>query len=377
MLKKKIIIFDNNEDLIESINSSSYNIDDFTFFIANDFQQARYLTKKNLPDLLLISPFINNFEGTDFFQYIRSELYNEFIPIILLVPKNKLDSEEILGMEHNADGIIHTPINSKHLSEKIHNYFLKIDKIKQKYEEQINNLKGSISIALPHEFRTSLNTILGYSNAIYDITNQKFDVNPKVLIDINEIKDMSKAIVNAGNYLSRLTENIILYTKLQLIHPSETNHEIEKNRIYNSKEIIEEIIYTFQNDTNRKNDIIYSIENCIIGLPYYHFHKIIFELIENAIKFSVFGTPIKINTHIENNLYKVSIFDSGIGMTEEQLENVGAYKQFDRDYYEQQGAGLGLILAKELVSIYNGKFEINSQLNVGTEVIIYLPIIVI
>jgi signal transduction histidine kinase len=74
----------------------------------------------------------------------------------------------------------------------------------------------------------------------------------------------------------------------------------------------------------------------------------------------------------EKNFLVISISDQGRGMSEEQLECIGAYMQFDRAKYEQQGMGLGLAIARLLAEIFGGQLDITSQQNQGTTVRITL-----
>jgi signal transduction histidine kinase len=60
-------------------------------------------------------------------------------------------------------------------------------------------------------------------------------------------------------------------------------------------------------------------------------------------------------------------------MNDQQIANIGAFIQFERQFYEQQGMGLGLSLAKTLVEFYGGKIDIQSQENVGTNLCISIP----
>jgi signal transduction histidine kinase len=60
-------------------------------------------------------------------------------------------------------------------------------------------------------------------------------------------------------------------------------------------------------------------------------------------------------------------------MNDQQIANIGAFIQFERQFYEQQGMGLGLSLAKTLVEFYGGKIDIQSQENVGTTLCISIP----
>ncbi|MFN5817388.1 MAG: ATP-binding protein, partial [Pseudanabaena sp.] len=62
-------------------------------------------------------------------------------------------------------------------------------------------------------------------------------------------------------------------------------------------------------------------------------------------------------------------------MTEEQINKIGAFVQFDRRHYEQQGIGLGLKIVKKIVEIYQGKFSISSVYGQGTTVNIELPLV--
>ena len=59
-------------------------------------------------------------------------------------------------------------------------------------------------------------------------------------------------------------------------------------------------------------------------------------------------------------------------MTTEQISNIGIYMQFDRKIYEQQGMGLGLIIAKKLTELHGGYFEIRSKLGESTVITINL-----
>jgi signal transduction histidine kinase len=62
-------------------------------------------------------------------------------------------------------------------------------------------------------------------------------------------------------------------------------------------------------------------------------------------------------------------------MSKEDIENIGAYIQFDRETHEQQGMGLGLALAQRIVEGYKGVFTITSQEGTGTEVTVKFPIL--
>lgn len=70
----------------------------------------------------------------------------------------------------------------------------------------------------------------------------------------------------------------------------------------------------------------------------------------------------------------VSLKDEGRGMSKEQIDSISALSQFERTIYEQQGIGLGLVIAKKMVELHDGSFVIESEESQGTRVIFSLPI---
>ncbi len=117
-----------------------------------------------------------------------------------------------------------------------------------------------------------------------------------------------------------------------------------------------------------------NINNIYVEISTESFHKIIHELVENAFTFSTIGTEVKIDLQIiDDEFIEIQIIDSGRGMSEEHLSSVGAMIQFERDVFEQQGIGLGLIIARKIIKLHDGHFEIKSNIGNGTIVKFTLP----
>jgi len=77
---------------------------------------------------------------------------------------------------------------------------------------------------------------------------------------------------------------------------------------------------------------------------------------------------------VENkNTLIVRIEDNGRGMSQNQISRIAALAQFDRDFYEQQGVGLGLVIAKKVTELHDGNFQINSKEGKGTIVNLTIP----
>ena len=75
----------------------------------------------------------------------------------------------------------------------------------------------------------------------------------------------------------------------------------------------------------------------------------------------------------DQRILHVRIMDQGRGLTQDQIARVGAHMQFDRKFYEQQGAGMGLIICKRLAELHGGSFKIQSEPLVMTTSTVELP----
>lgn len=79
------------------------------------------------------------------------------------------------------------------------------------------------------------------------------------------------------------------------------------------------------------------------------------------------------SSQVTDKAWLFNILDGGRGMSDQQIADIGAFMQFERQFYEQQGMGLGLSLAKILVEFYGGNIDVQSQENMGTNLGISIP----
>jgi signal transduction histidine kinase len=125
----------------------------------------------------------------------------------------------------------------------------------------------------------------------------------------------------------------------------------------------------------REQDLVLALETAeCIAISEESLRKIVMELLDNACKFSQPGTHIAVRTETGPKHYLISVEDKGRGMTEEQIAQVGAYNQFDRPLYEDQGSGLGLVICKRLAELAGGSLSIQSERGAGTVVIVQIPV---
>jgi two-component system NtrC family sensor kinase len=101
-------------------------------------------------------------------------------------------------------------------------------------------------------------------------------------------------------------------------------------------------------------------------------NQVFVNITANAIQAIEDKGKIWITTSQENDFVKISIKDSGVGIPEDKLTEI--FNSFYTTKPAGEGTGLGLAISKNIIDEHNGSIEVYSELNVGTEFIITLPI---
>lgn len=214
---------------------------------------------------------------------------------------------------------------------------------------------------LSHVINTPLNGIIG-SVELLNIFGGSFEGK--------EVSELVQATLQSAKELHKLLDNLMQYH--YLFDPEEHQKSASKTGFCTNTNFLHEIVYNKSQELGRDADISIEIEahNCI-RISKQHLHKIATELIDNACRYSMNGTPIMIKGKQLDTTYSLQIQDHGQGMSEEQIESIGPFVQFNQ---QQTGLGLGLFLAKSLVQMYKGTMTIYSRHRVGTTVSVQLPI---
>ena len=222
--------------------------------------------------------------------------------------------------------------------------------------EKSSKVKLDFLSSMSHEVRTPLNAIVGYGSLI------------KGADTLSEAKNYAGEIINSSNVLLGMFESIIDMKKI------ETNKISVKNKYYDFSKEIKELLTILKPKIVNKglklnvninfNNILYDDINII--------KMIITHIMDNAIKYTSNGS-ISFNAEFNDNLLKITITDTGIGIKKENLENI--FEMFERGTCKNSnlnGMGLGLTIAKRLTDLLGGRIIISSQVNVGTKVTILI-----
>jgi signal transduction histidine kinase len=281
-------------------------------------------------------------------------------PFIFITAVHRDNKDMRYGMALGADDYITKPFSEEDLLSSIKSRLKKHTEIKNKFE----SLRKSIEIALPHELQTPLVSIVGYSNLLIERLKQLND---------SEGVEFATIINEAGLRLNRLIQKFITYTKFELRsrNTEGTSPDIASTII--PIDFISDICFKVAERFRRIDDLKLDLRDTSARILIEDFHIILEELLDNAFKFSKPGTEVKLSSYQSINKFYLKVTDHGRGISQEQLSAIEAYRQFERDTYEQQGLGLGLIIVKKIIDYYDGSLTIKSEYGNYTTVEVYLP----
>lgn len=362
---KKILVIEDETGVRENL-LDLLDAEDFEAIAAENGREGIELAKEKLPDLILCDVTMPELDGYAVLTELRQDPATAMIPFIFLTARvAKGDTRK--GMELGADDYLTKPFTREEILAAISARLEKQNISQKNTEQKLQTLTQSIAQALPHELRTPMNGILGYTELLL----QDIDGYDKA-----EIHEMLEGIQISAKRLYRLVQNYLLYAELEIaIHQPQRLDYLRDLAMSGALSMISMSVGEKAKQTNREADIKIDIENAFIKISEHHLYKIVEELVDNACKYSEPGMPIAVKGEVSGTAsYTLSVTDRGRGMTREQVANHGAYIQFDRKLYEQQGSGLGIAIAKRLAELYGGKLTIESIPNQETTVSVVLPI---
>ncbi|HEY5587182.1 MAG TPA: HAMP domain-containing sensor histidine kinase [Ruminiclostridium sp.] len=241
----------------------------------------------------------------------------------------------------------------------------------QQYEKKCDGIKNDFFANVSHEFRTPLNIIL----ASVQLSNN-LEKNEDVYYNKNDI-DKKLEIIKKNSYrLLRIINNLIDVSK---ITTSFYDINMTNNNIVNIVEDISLSVIGYLKE--REINILFdtSIEERIIACDVDIIERIMLNLLSNSVKFTNPGGSIFIKMYEDGENVIISVKDTGIGIEPEDHKMIFEhFKQVDSSINRKsEGSGIGLYLAKLLVEMHKGSIDVKSELGVGTEFVITLPIIVL
>ena len=219
--------------------------------------------------------------------------------------------------------------------------------------EELDEIKTKFFTNVSHEFRTPLTLMIGYIQQIAE-KNKDENINNEISI----VRRNSKKLLELINQL-------LDFSKL-----SSGKMKLETSP-YNIVGLVKSLMLTFSPFADRKN-ISFNLntfsDELIVFVDKDKFDKILTNILSNAFKFTPEFGKIDVSISENNGFAIISVADNGIGIPKDKARRI-----FDRFYQadssstkEQEGTGIGLSLAKELVELHKGRIELETEEGRGT-----------
>lgn len=339
-------------------------MEEYTVVAAANGQEGVDFARQECPDLIISDIMMPHKDGYRVLLELRTQPATALIPFIFLSAKQ--EKEDIRhGMELGADDYITKPFTRDEFLRAIEARLARKKQYVEENERQSNQLRRSLLQILPHELRTPLIGILG----VGELLTQDAET-----LTSTEIAEYGAMISSSGKQLYRLVENHLLFLQLE---QRAANHghaaHSKPNKCEQVNLIIQEVCERVAKERTRLSDLALALQVAPLSIAGQDLAKIVYEIVDNAFKFSTAPSPVKVRTTVQDGSYLLVISDYGRGIAAAQIEAIGAYVQFDRATQEQQGVGLGLAIVRRLVELTGGIFHIESNVGIGTTVHITLP----
>lgn len=357
---KKILIIDDSDYILES-TSILLTLEGFEVLTATNGKEGLKMALQEKPDLILCDIQMPEMDGYTMLEQLRSNTDTEAIPFIFLTAFGEKQTMRE-GMIRGADDYIVKPFTHDELLRAINVQWKKISSIQRKVKEKVETVGKAVTFALPHEFRTVLNEIIGSAKLI----QKSFDDFSK-----EEILEIAGDIITTSKRLLKISENFLIYTKLETYTTMpDKKAQLRQHFTDEPFAMLQDVAIMKAAKYKRSADLVLNElqSNISIEISSDSFYKIIDELIDNAFKFSDQGQKVIIDVEHLGNKICFKIIDQGRGIEKNMLENINTLTQFERDFYEQQGVGMGLVIAKKLVELHDGDFTIESKIGEGTKI---------
>ncbi|MBQ3422428.1 MAG: histidine kinase [Romboutsia sp.] len=244
-----------------------------------------------------------------------------------------------------------------------------MDKNEKLYQKvlKLEQNKNNYFVNLSHELRTPLNVLNSINQLIKSCCKKDSFITPDKLYNYMD------TIERNTNRLLNLINNIIDNTKI------ENNSYILTKDDIDIVNLVEETVLDMKDHIEGKGiDFIFDtdIEEKTINCDKTEIERCIINLVGNAVKFTPEGGLIEVMVSDLDDKVKISVKDSGIGISEENKKLIfDRFNQvLDKNAELKGGSGLGLTICKQLITLHGGDIYVESEVGVGSEFIIILPV---
>ncbi|MBN1501492.1 MAG: response regulator [Spirochaetes bacterium] len=331
--------------------------------VCSNGKEAIEILKTRKFDIILTDINMPEVDGFQLMNHIKTSKL-ETVPIVFTGYASIEGAIKALHL--GAYDFIQKPVDGETLKHRINkaanHILLQRENEKNLIElKKLNRLKDEFLTLVSHDLRSPLSSIGGYAGYLL----KKGNLNDKQERYINVIKDISDHLYSLVNELldiSKIEQGII---------------DLKKEK-FNIGEIISSSVNSFiLLSIDKKNDLkfINKLKRTEVCMDKIKIIQVLNNLISNAIKFTEEGEIIITAESLSDNFLKISISDTGIGMSTEEINLL--FSNYSINYKTgtrgEKGNGLGIAICRKFIELHNGSLEVASSPAKGSTFNIILP----
>lgn len=295
------------------------------------------------PDFIISDINMPVMDGFTAMQAIQALPGCEQIPYVFLTAVSDRAGQR-RGMALGADDYITKPFTEREILEAIEARTRRQRPLRERLKGMLEREEAQLSAQWSHELLTPLNGVMGGLELIEAEADN---------ISKEELRGLLAVIRESAERQYTLARKLIMYFKL----------EYEKERPQHPAPchaglIVPAAATRAAGACGRAADLHLRFDDAELPLHSDILHAAVYEVVENAFRFSTTGTAVHVDAKRAQAHYEIHVTDEGCGMTPEQCEEASAFRQYNRDRTNQQGLGLGVAIAKNAMSIAGGSFSL-------------------
>lgn len=368
MTAPRILVVEDHEPLLQAIRMVLERAG-YTVLTATDGEEAlKVLEKHAYPDLIVADIMMPHMDGYAFYNAVRARPEGLTIPFIFLTARGT--REDILrGKMMGAEDYLTKPFDPEELLVVVRSRLKRAKEVYQATAGELDHLKQQIVTVLSHELRTPLTYISGYSElALEELPHPSME----------QLQQFLEGIQRGSARLNRLIQDLLTVVRLDtgqaaaefrlLVRPYDRLDELIQKTVSRYKTLAD------QNGIALEVRVPQGLPSIPLCEPF--FVDAIGRLVDNAIKFSRGkGDRVIVEGRVAGDWVEVSVTDNGVGIRPEAIPYLfERFRQIDRERMEQQGVGLGLAIARELIRLHGGEITVESRFGEGSTFTIRLPV---
>jgi two-component system sensor histidine kinase/response regulator len=365
MKTQHILIVEDHEPLLAAIRHV-LEMEHYAVLAASDGVEALRVMEEAQPDLIVADIMMPRMNGYALYEAVRAR--PEWVPIPFIFLTARAEKEDLLrGKALGVEDYIIKPFDPQELVIAIQARLGRAQAIQEASAASFEQLKRQIINTLSHELRTPLTYIQGYASlAVEDASSP------------GELKEFLVAIKGGADRLTRLVEDLLLLVQIDTGQAAEDFEKLAEEQP-DIDVLVKKTAEKYARRASRQG-LTLKVQ-AAPGLPLVKLCEPFFvdalgRLLDNAIRFSRDrGEHVWVNVRASGQWVEIAVQDEGIGIADDQIPYLfERFRQIDRQQMEQQGAGLGLAIARELIALHGGEITVDSQVRQGSTFTIRLPV---